>query len=110
MELPAVSMPVGAMAEPNLESLSARFRAGDAKALPALARQFESVFLSQLLKNMRQTLDSDSGGLFANDPGDVQGGLFDMMMGRHLADAGGIGLANVLMRELKAPATGQDKP
>ena len=59
---------VGATAEPDLQSLSARVRAGDPAAVPALARQFESVFLSQLFKEMRQTLEP--GGMFGNDPGD----------------------------------------
>jgi flagellar protein FlgJ len=89
------------MAEPDLESLSARVKAGDPAAVPALARQFESVFLSQLLKEMRQTLtEGEGGGMFGNDPGDALGGIFDMMMGRYIAGAGGIGLANVFSRQM----------
>ena len=64
MDLPPLSMPVAATGDPSLESLSARVKAGDPKALPALAKQFESVFLTQILKEMRQTLDPDGGGMF----------------------------------------------
>ena len=42
------------------------------------ARGLEATFLSILLKEMRQTLEP--GGLFANDSGDVLGGMFDQFM------------------------------
>jgi flagellar protein FlgJ len=68
-----------------------------------MAKEFEATFLSMLLKEMRQTLDPD-GGLFPGDGGDVQGGMFDMFMGSHLADAGGVGLADALVRQLRSSA------
>jgi flagellar protein FlgJ len=54
--------------------------------------------MAQLVKEMRQTLEP--GTLFGNDPGDVFGGMFDLFMGKHMAKAGGIGLAKVLERHL----------
>jgi flagellar protein FlgJ len=98
--LPVMTPPAGHMAEPELQSLSARVKHGDKTAIPALARQFESVFMAQLVKEMRQTLEPDT--LFGNDPGDVYGGIFDLFMGNHLAKAGGIGLAKVLERHMGA--------
>lgn len=98
MELPALTTPMDGIAEPDLQSLSARVRAGDKNAIPALGRQFESVFLSQLFKEMRQTLEPD--GMFGHDAGDALGGIFDMMMGKFVAGAGGIGLAAVFSRQL----------
>ncbi len=101
MELSTLATPTGPMAEPDLQSLSARARAGDPDAVPAVARQFESVFLSQILKEMRQSVGEGEGsGMFGKDPGDALGGIFDMMMGRYLAGAGGIGLAGVITRQL----------
>ncbi|MBA4065281.1 MAG: hypothetical protein C0501_16530 [Isosphaera sp.] len=64
------------------------------------AKEFEAVFLSMLLKEMRQTLDPD-GGLFPGDTGDIQGGLFDLYLGRHLADSGGVGMAAAIARQLR---------
>jgi flagellar protein FlgJ len=93
------------MAEPALESLSGRVKRGDKTAIPALAKQFESVFMAQLVKEMRQTLEP--GTLFGDDPGDVNGGLFDMFLGKHLAQAGGIGLAKVIERHLSGAAYGK---
>ncbi|MDB5307477.1 MAG: hypothetical protein JWO38_1679 [Gemmataceae bacterium] len=65
-----------------------------------MAREFEATFLSMILKEMRETLDPE-GGLFPGDSGDVQGGLFDMFLGRHLADSGGVGLAATLERNVR---------
>lgn len=68
------------------------------------AKEMEATFLALLLKQMRESLDSeDGGGLFPGDTGDVQGGLFDMFMSRHLADAGGVGMATALANQLQGP-------
>jgi Rod binding domain-containing protein len=83
----------------SVEHLAPRARAGDPSAIAALATEFESLFVSQVLKEMRQTLE---GGLFGEDPSDIRGGLFDMIMSRHLAQAGGFGLAAYLKRHLPA--------
>lgn len=94
--MPVLTPYAGHAAEPELESLGARVRRGDKAAVPALARQFESLFMAQLCKEMRQTLEP--GGLFGEDPGDVMGGMFDLFMGKHMAAAGGIGLGAYLQR------------
>jgi peptidoglycan hydrolase FlgJ len=76
----------------------------DATAVSKLketAKEFEATFLSMLIKEMRQT-DDEEGGLFPGDSGDIQGGLFDLFMGQHLAHAGGIGLAAFLERQMNA--------
>ncbi len=87
----------------NLESLAGRVRAGDKRALPALASEFESLFLSQVLKSMRDTAGPE-GGLFGQDQADIYGGLFDQFLGKHLAQAGGFGLARVLEKQLNLTA------
>ena len=68
---------------------------------PETAREFEATLLGMLLKEMRQSMEPD-GGLFPGDSGDIQGGLFDLYMGRYLADAGGIGMAPALERQLRS--------
>ncbi|MBX9580866.1 MAG: rod-binding protein [Gemmataceae bacterium] len=78
-------------------------KAAEAK-LREMAKEFEATLLAMLLKEMRQTLDEDGGGFFPGDTGDVQGGLFDMFMSKHLADAGGVGLAAALVRQMTPPA------
>ena len=76
--------------------------AADAKLVEA-AKEMEATFLGLLLKQMRESLEPD-GGLFPGDTGDVQGGLFDLYMSKHLADAGGCGMAAALLRQMEATA------
>ena len=69
-----------------------------------LAKDFEAMMLSQLLKQMRQSMNED--GLFAGDSADVHGGMFDMFLGKHLAEAGGIGLTGMLLRQMESTQPG----
>jgi len=82
------------------KELAAMVRKGDSRSVDAVATNFESMFLSQLVKEMRQTLDPHT--MFGEDGGDVQGGLFDFYMGQHLAQSGGIGIGAMLKRQLEA--------
>jgi Rod binding domain-containing protein len=79
-----------------------------ARGVEETGKQFEALFLSMMLKEMRQALEPE--GLFAGDVGDVQGGLFDFYMGKHLADSGGVGLAASITRQLQPPAPAHDTP
>lgn len=83
--------------------------AGDAK-LKEMATELEATFLSLLLKEMRQTLDENEGGLFPGDTGDVHGGLFDLYLSRHLADSGGVGMAAALLRQMKETGAAPKTP
>lgn len=59
---------------------------------PATAgRQVESLFVSLLLKEMRQSGSSE--GLFPGDSSDTLGGLFDLYLGQFITESGGIGLS-----------------
>jgi len=69
-----------------------------------LAGQFEGVFVSLLLKEMRSTLD---GGLFGEENSDTYGALFDMYLGQHLADSNALGIRRLLLNQWKSQA---DKP
>ena len=79
-------------------------------SLEKVAQQFESLFLHQMLKSMRQAnlgeglMDSDQS-LFYRD-------MFDQQLSVHLAEKGGIGLADFLKRQLaikSAPESGETK-
>lgn len=65
-----------------------------------VAKDFESVLVGQMLKESRQTLDKEDGGLFAGDKTDSLGALFDLYMGKHLAESGTIGVADSIARNL----------
>ena len=72
----------------------------DPKKIDGVATQFESLFMSEMLKQMRQTLDTGTDGMFAGDTSDVYGGLFDMYLGQHIAQQGGLGIGKMLKQQL----------
>jgi Rod binding domain-containing protein len=58
------------------------------------ATQLEGVFVSMLLKTMRETMTE--GEMFGNDTADIWGGIFDQTMGDAIAKEGGLGMAEQL--------------
>ena len=64
--------------------------------LDEAAKQFESVFMSMILKQMRQTLDN---GFFGKENSDSYGAMFDLYMGQHLSDQGGLGIRESLLQQ-----------
>ncbi|HWL09051.1 MAG TPA: rod-binding protein [Planctomicrobium sp.] len=65
-----------------------------------MAKQFESLFVSMLIKEMRQSSGSEEG-MFPGDSSDTYGGIFDMYMGQHIAEGGGIGLSEMIARSVR---------
>jgi flagellar protein FlgJ len=79
----------------------------DATGTQDVGEQFESVFVSMLLKEMRQSSSED--GMFAGDSADVYGGLFDTFLGQHIASQGSLGLAEMVNQQIspKSAASNQ---
>ena len=69
------------------------------KSPAAVGKQFEAMFASMLIKQMRQTLESDS--MFPGDTSDVRGGLFDHFMGEHMAKSGQLGIGKIIQKQLE---------
>ena len=59
-----------------------------------LGQEFESLFFSLLIKNMRSSMTEE--GLFGSEGSDTYGGLFDLYMGKHLAATNGLGIKQML--------------
>ena len=67
--------------------------------LDEVARQFESLFLQQMLKSMRQASFGDP--IFGDNPGtDMFRDLFDQQVAGDISAGRGIGLADLLVRQL----------
>jgi murein DD-endopeptidase MepM/ murein hydrolase activator NlpD len=73
--------------------------AGERQQIAELAREFESFFILQMVRQMRRSmLDDEAGqGLGANTMTDT----LDVELGRQLAASGGIGLAQILQTALE---------
>lgn len=67
-----------------------------------LARQFEGLFVSMLVKEMRSS--SSGEGLFPGDNSDTYGGMFDQYIGQYIADHGGIGLSEFISASMATQA------
>ena len=72
--------------------LSAR---SERPSLESAQEQFEGVFLSLVLKEMRKTVGE---GVFGGDASDTLGGLFDLTLGQELGRQGGLGITDSLAR------------
>ncbi len=99
MSLSSLAMNPPALPGIILPSAAARTGAAPADFLKGrdaaqVAHEFESLFVSMMMKAMRQA--SGDEGMFPGDSSDTLGGLFDMTLGDHVAASGGIGVARLL--------------
>lgn len=96
-------------ADPNaLASLKSDARDRDPAALKAVAKQFESLFTKMLLKSMREANNSLSDGesLFGGEQSDFYQDMFDNQLAVHLSQGKGLGLADLLVRQLAGAGYG----
>jgi len=68
------------------------------KQLKSLSKQFESIFVHQLLKSMRSTVQKT--GLFDSHATNMYESLHDEEIARLMTEQKGIGLADVIYRDL----------
>ncbi|NND98998.1 MAG: hypothetical protein HKN47_16910 [Pirellulaceae bacterium] len=67
--------------------------------IESVGNEFESVFLSMMLKEMRKSLDN--GGFFGEESSDTYGGMFDLFIGKHLAESKPLGISDMLVQQYK---------
>jgi len=80
--------------------------AHDPNTLREVARQFESIFTKMMLQSMRDASFGDP--MFGSDQGDMYQGMMDDQLAVQLSAGRGLGLADMLIRQLGqgAPAEG----
>jgi len=76
-----------------------------------VARELEAVFLAELLKSLEATLPS--GSLLGESGSQIRAGMLRDELARFLAEHGGIGLADLILRSLEdlpgsQPASGEE--
>ncbi len=77
-------------------------------ALEETARQFEALMMQMMLKSMRQA--SPGGGLGESDQSLFYRDLYDQQLAIHLAKRGGLGLSEVIQRQLGGGTGGHTAP
>lgn len=84
----------------GIGQMRARAQQDASGAIKEVAAEFEAQFVSMMLKSMREAVQSD--GLFSNDHVETFQGMFDQEIAQKLsARAGGIGLADMIARQLE---------
>ena len=79
-------------------------------ALKEAARQFESLFTQMLLKSMREANKSfGEDSLFGSDQGEMYQDMFDDQIAMQLSKGKGLGLADMLVRQLQGGVQGTEK-
>ena len=86
----------------GLEKLKTAVRQQDPSALRQVAQQFESLFAKMMLKSMRKAIGKDP--IFGSDQSQMYQGMFDDQMSLELTRGHGLGLADMLMRQLRGSA------
>ena len=82
----------------GLAQLKGQARQNSAKALRETAQQFEAMFLQEMLKSMRQTIDKSE--LTSNAHTETFEHMFDKEVAMKMAQRGGTGLADMLVATL----------
>ena len=82
----------------GLTELKKAAKENSPEALRAVAKQFEALFLQQMLKGMR---DASLGeGLLDSKAGDMYQDMFDKQISLNMSQGKGIGIADMLVRQL----------
>jgi peptidoglycan hydrolase FlgJ len=87
----------------NLATLKQAAAKGNPQALRAAAQQFESLFVSMMLKSMQQANFKDP--LFGSDQGDLYQEMYDDQLAAEMSKGKGFGLADMLVQQLRRGAT-----
>jgi len=86
----------------GLETLKSGARNDDPKALRAVAQQFESMFISLIMKSMRDATDVMESDLENSYQTKFYRDMYDQQMSLSVSQNGGFGLADVLYEQLLA--------
>jgi peptidoglycan hydrolase FlgJ len=82
----------------QLSDLANLGRSKTNKKLKSVSRQFESIFVHQLLKSMRSTVQK--AGMFGSHATEMYESLHDEEMAKLMTEQKGIGLAEIIYRDL----------
>ena len=89
----------------GLASLKKSARADDPEALRAVAKQYESMFARMMIKSMRDAVGKDP--LFGSDEESSYQDMYDDQLSIEMTKGKGLGLADMLVRQLQKLSGGQ---
>ncbi len=91
----------------GLAKLKGQARKDSPEALKEVAKQFESIFINNVLKSMRAAKLAD--GAMDNDQSKFYNDMYDQQLAVHLSGSPGVGLADLIVKQLSKnkPETGK---
>ena len=92
----------------GLAKLKAQAKKDSPEALKGVAKQFEAIFLSNVLKGMRAAKLAD--GMMDNDQSKFYSDMYDQQLAVHLSGKPGVGLADLIVKQLKSDQPANDQP
>ncbi|HVS77780.1 MAG TPA: flagellar assembly peptidoglycan hydrolase FlgJ [Steroidobacteraceae bacterium] len=92
----------------SLASLKREAAANDPKALRAAAQQFEALFTSMVLKSMQKANFKDP--LFGSDQQSFYQDMYDEQLALQISKGPGLGLADMLVQQLRRGGLGESAP
>ncbi len=95
----AGSSSTGSFDPRGLDALKLSAKNSDATSTRKVAQQFESMFLSMMLKNMRATLPGSDP--LANDASKMATDMYDQQLATTMSKGKGIGLADALVAQIE---------
>jgi flagellar protein FlgJ len=90
----------------GLNAIRQDAKAQNPAALKEAAKQFESLFTQMLLKSMREANKSFGESMFESEQTEFYQDMFDDQMAVHLSQGRGLGLADMLVRQLQGGVGG----
>ena len=87
----------------GLAKLKGQARKESPEAVKEVAKQFESIFINNVLKSMREAKLAD--GAMDNDQSKFYNDMYDQQLAVHLSGSPGVGLADLIVKQLS-----HDKP
>lgn len=82
----------------GLANLKTQARKNSPEALKEVAKQFEAIFLNNVLKGMREAKLAD--GIMDNDQSKFYNDMYDQQLAVHLSGKPGVGLADLIVKQL----------
>lgn len=82
----------------GLAKLKTEAKKESPEALKEVAKQFESIFLNNVLKSMREAKLAD--GAMDNDQSKFYNDMYDQQLAVHLSGSPGVGLADLIVKQL----------
>ena len=86
----------------SLSSLKKSAKENSPEAIKGVAKQFEAIFINMMLKSMREASSQD--GVFNTEQNKLYTSMFDQQLSQKLSSGKGIGLADVLVKQLSKAA------